>query len=216
MGHFRPIQRGFAMSGYPPEADIGTIGLVLARAREEGTTSAALKCRAAKQRSHSGASLSGTNLALEHKQYSAMTSPFSRLTEIRADLPFHRRLAASTYATLSAISSAAYGPLGTAPLRTIHPASAEITSRAIQDIQPSEIIFGVIHHVPIVPKQYLQRTALQLRSPPRYVDLRYQPDVRMDSSGPLKAAALFHCRPLYRHCSLEWVTRHRRGCNPIR
>jgi hypothetical protein len=26
-GHFRPIQRGFAMSGHPPEADIGTAGI---------------------------------------------------------------------------------------------------------------------------------------------------------------------------------------------
>jgi DNA invertase Pin-like site-specific DNA recombinase len=26
-GHFRPIQRGFAMSGYPPEADVGTAGI---------------------------------------------------------------------------------------------------------------------------------------------------------------------------------------------
>jgi hypothetical protein len=24
LGHFRPIQSGFAMSAYPPEADIGT------------------------------------------------------------------------------------------------------------------------------------------------------------------------------------------------
>jgi hypothetical protein len=27
MGHFRPIQRGFAMSGYPPETDVGTAGI---------------------------------------------------------------------------------------------------------------------------------------------------------------------------------------------
>ena len=27
VGYFRPIQRGFAMSGYPPEADIRTAGV---------------------------------------------------------------------------------------------------------------------------------------------------------------------------------------------
>jgi len=27
LGHFRPIQRGLAMSGYPAETDIGTAGV---------------------------------------------------------------------------------------------------------------------------------------------------------------------------------------------
>jgi hypothetical protein len=27
LGHFRPIQRGLAMSGYPPEAAVGTAGI---------------------------------------------------------------------------------------------------------------------------------------------------------------------------------------------
>jgi hypothetical protein len=27
MGHFRPIRGGYAMSGYPPEADIGTASI---------------------------------------------------------------------------------------------------------------------------------------------------------------------------------------------
>ena len=31
VGHFRPIQRGLAMSGYPPEADIRTAGVMSTR-----------------------------------------------------------------------------------------------------------------------------------------------------------------------------------------
>ena len=53
LGQFRPIQRGFAMSDHPPEADIGTAGIY--EYTPQGAHNGCLDCRTRLPRASAGA-----------------------------------------------------------------------------------------------------------------------------------------------------------------